>query len=206
MRERLRISDTLIVLGRGNAPDPEDPTNTLPCEGSALNALAAGLLYYQGGIKQIIICGGPTLGVPYPSEAKSASDYLFAMFPDIPASAVTLESGSIDTAENITNLLQMGLIKRGTTVQVLSVGLQLQRTILLFDELVDIDAETISSEFVVGQSREAAHRAVLAAYYLRLGFVWELIKEPLLLVWACLIDPDGMVLRKITIRMRHDSA
>jgi hypothetical protein len=206
MRERLRISDTLIALGRGNAPDPEDPTNALPCGGSALNALAAGLLYCQGGIKRIIICGGTTLGPGYPSEAQSMSNLLFTFFPDIPASAVILESGSIDTAENITNLLRMGLIRRNTTVQVLSVGLQLQRTILLFDELVDIDAETISSEFVVAQSREAAHRAVLAAYYLRLGFVWELIKEPLLLVWACLIDPDGMLLRKITTRMRHGTA
>lgn len=79
-------------------------------------AIAAGLLFMAGKVKEIKCSGGRTAGNDGMSEALAMKYLIRELFPDIPAEAVKLDEESYSTGANAQLLKQMGASEQNAIV------------------------------------------------------------------------------------------
>jgi hypothetical protein len=202
MEKTVLSGQTLIVLGKGLSGNPKKGETVELTIHSKLNAIAAGLLFYHyDKFETIVFTGGHTKGENEVSEAQAMKIYLLHQFPDIPAKHVLVESKSIDTLGNITELLEHKFIAVGGTANILSVSQHLRRSKILFRNIARIKARMYSSQDVIQDHGNMLHMKMLSEFRRSSASVMESIKEFILNVLV-IFDPKGKRLRKITSRTR----
>jgi hypothetical protein len=195
---RATLSDgNLIVLGKGL--DKKGNTVTLKIH-SKLNVIAAGLLYKIKKPKQIIFTGGKTKGAEYISEAEAMRDYLLEQFTDIPANIVLVETKSIDTPSNITELLKLGYITRHEPITVLSLKQHLPRAKKLFWNIAHIQIDGISAQHIIKVHGLPEHRKLLRTFIRSGASAQESMKE-FVLRRILTFDPKGEKIRAYANRL-----
>lgn len=198
-------TDVLIVLGKNWRSYRPQPVGTgkrlyLSLE-SKLTALAAGHLFLSGAARTLLFSSGHTAGPAWPSEADAMATLLRQRFPAIPASAIRLETVSIDTAENAELVGAMLGPRSIQDVALLTVGFHVRRSVETFRNYGLTVAQGHASEEVLGRCAPA-YRPFLRRYRRSPRVRLEQAKEWLLRLWLPL-DPRGRLLRLATSRLRR---
>jgi hypothetical protein len=202
MQKTVLSGRTLIVLGKGLKGNPKKGEKVEINIHSKMSAIAAGLLFHNENVKQIVFTGGATKGKKYISEARAMKEYLLAEFSGIYDGDVILEEESIDTAENITKLMEQKVIRSYTSIPVLSLTQQLRRSRRLFWNIGRIKAETISAQNVIRKYGTRADQELVREFNCSRERYLESCKELVLNPFTDIIDPKGKRLRKATLFLR----
>lgn len=185
----------VVFLGRGITADPNIIGRAAINIGSELNAIAASLLLEYENIPRVLLCGGKTEGMQYPSEAEVMKKYMTEMCQS-PADRIEVESASIDTMGNIVEAIEKGFIQKNTSLPLVSVWQQLPRAKIYFKSIAGIKAQLRSSQGIIWKYGSSKHKSMLWGYIFSLGFTFEIVKEAGLLLIA-LFDRKGKGVRWI---------
>lgn len=104
--EQIKPYNTVIVLGGGWKKGFEGEKLGMD---SKIRALAAGKMFEEGLVTQIILAGGKTAGEDKSSlsESEGMQEYLLRKFPEISTDSILLEEESKDTSGNAENTLKI---------------------------------------------------------------------------------------------------
>lgn len=186
----------IVTLGKG-LEVLQDGKVKLRIE-TAINVLAAYVLYKKGIGNKIIFSGGFTKGKDKASEAKAMFDYLRSYDSSFKQEDVILEEVSIDTAGNA---FEVGkLLDRNSNVILLTTSYHLIRSRRIFRNFAVKVSGFYASEKVLKQE-SPKFDSVLREYSLKRK-LWEILWESGCLALVSTIDPKGRLLRQITSRRR----
>lgn len=99
---------------------------------SKMRVLAAGEMFKQGLVSQIILSGGKIAGEDKPSLAHGMKEYLMEKFPNISENSILIEDKSRDTSENAQNTLGLMIKNNIQSAALLTSAAHLKRAARIF--------------------------------------------------------------------------
>ena len=192
--------DLIVALGKNwrEYPKEGDKRIVLSLE-SKLISLALFELMNKGAAKRAIISAGKTAGQNWPSEGKRMLDYVLHHGYEGSVKDIFLEDESIDTAENAEKTKRI-IRPYEKNIGLLSISFHFPRAERIFRSY-GVEANAIYAEDVLRGLN--AHTDKLLREYKNSGrYLFEKVKEILILNPISIVDRRGKALRYVTSRIR----
>lgn len=193
-----KMFEAVILLG--HIPDFDRDKNQIQLSfDGKMRTIAAGEMYKEGLVRELIISGGKTFGEELPSEAQIITDYLTKHF-KIPEGVIIKEEHSTSTVENIKNVEEILKDKKiNGKLAIITNAYHIQRVQKILEE-EGLEANAATAEEIL--LKRSGHYKPLLEKYLSSGSMKVKEVKEAILRSLLIIDPQGKIPGIITRRTR----